>query len=51
MLPQGDIFELPQRLGHRWRGFLHIRKPVVDMFYFLERKVICLSWNCKDIMK
>ena len=32
MLPQGDIFELPQRLGHRWRGFLHIRKPVVDMF-------------------
>ena len=38
-LPQGYMWELLQESGHRWRGFLLVRKPIRDMFYFPFAKV------------
>ena len=38
-LPQGYMLELPLGSWHRWRGFVHVRKPIRDMFYFPFAKV------------
>ena len=37
--PRGYMWELPVRLGHRWRGFLLFRKPILHTFYFLAAKI------------
>ena len=37
-LPRGNVLELLLESGHRWRGFLHVRKPIRHTFYFLMCK-------------
>ena len=37
-LPRGNVLELLLESGHRWRGFAHVRKPILRTFYFLGCK-------------
>ena len=37
--PQGYMWELLQETGYRWRGFVHVRKPILSMFYIPSAQV------------